>query len=80
MRLHPSALMWLCPAIASVRSDDVEWQQQHFGFVGFTRERWVLSQQEPQQQEPFAPLQQQPFVPSQMPRQNSLRCPFGQTH
>jgi hypothetical protein len=80
VRLHPCAWIWLRLAVSSVPSEDASWQQ-HLGFVAFTswhRAHWpqphnrALSQHVPQQQQAFAP--------EEMPRQNSLRFPLGQTH
>jgi hypothetical protein len=81
VRLHAGAWMWLCVVVAFVLSEEARWQQQHRGFVAFTGwlrvhwpqpQAWALSQRLPQQQQAFAP--------QEMPRQNSLRFPFGHTH
>jgi hypothetical protein len=80
VRLQPGA--WRC-----VRSavEGVPWcddlQQQHSIFVAFTPRHgpsWKPScRSEPSQQ---VRLQQQALAPMEMPRQNSFRFPFGQTH
>jgi hypothetical protein len=81
VRLHPRPWMWFWSAVEAVPRADMAWQQQHLRFVAFTRGHsafWrpppgrALSQQ--------APEQQQAFESKEMPRQNSLRCPSGQTH
>jgi hypothetical protein len=68
-------------ALAADRAAAALQQQQHPWFAASARGEptfsrlfsgWALLQQQPEQQQPFAP--------HAMPRQNSLRCPFGQTH
>ncbi len=73
VRLHPRPWTWLALSAVAVPSSDASLQQQHFRFAVFPPVCcWSLLQ--------HAPEQQQAFFPQAMPRQNSLRCPSGQTH
>jgi hypothetical protein len=81
VRLHPRAWIWLFLALASVSCEEVTWQQQHLDFVAFTGEHWAHWRQPPDRAVSQQALQQQQaFDPEEMPRQNSLRFPLGQTH